>query len=359
MAGLPASLLRALFLSAAIIAYRFIGMNADLIGSLVAGSCILVAIDSSIAFDVGFQLSFAAVCGIALIAAPLSKKAEARLPGGVRGTIVKAVLLPALITCSVQFLTMPLVICLFKRASFYSPVVNVMVSLPFTVLLYAGLLYVFIPLGPMRALLALGINPLCRFLEAAPGVFARGPHAAIYSGDFNIDAYLCGAALGAWALQKSCPRKRMIAVAGAVCIALAFVLPGAGSRRTHPGASAGHSPRADSIPRVSCRGAAYLGAGTGIIFLEDGFTSGDAYRLTRSLWAQGVRGAGRCVVAPSHLRRNHGIFYLVTRIRVEEVLCSPYLLAARRGSARAARRAGRESQVSARGRRRSGRPVEA
>jgi ComEC/Rec2-related protein len=326
VAGFPASLLRALFLSASIIAYRFIGMHADLIGSLVAGSFVLVAIDSSIAFDVGFQLSFAAVCGIALIAIPLSKKTEAHLPGGFGGTIVKAVLFPALITCSVQFLTMPLVICIFKRVSLFSPVVNVIVSLPYTVLLYAGLLYVFIPLGPMRALCALGINPLCRFLEAAPGIFARGPHAALYRGDFHIDAYLCGAALAAWALQKTCPRKRMILIAGTACIALAFLAPAAWRSVAHASRTADHSPEADSIRRISCRGAAYLGAGEGIIFLEDGFTSGDAYRFTRSLWAEGVRRAGRCVVAPSHLRRNHGIFYLLKRIRVDEVLCSRYLL---------------------------------
>ncbi len=326
IAGFPASLLRALFLSAAIIAYRFIGMHADLIGSLVAGSCVLVAIDPSIAFDVGFQLSFAAVCGIALIALPLSRKIEARLPGGIRGTIAKAILLPALITCSVQFLTMPLVICLFKRVSLYSPVVNVIVSLPYTVLLYAGLLYVFIPLGPLRALLALGINPLCRFLEAAPGVFTRGPHPAIYRGDFHMDFYLCGAGLAAWSLQKGCPRRRMILAAGAACIAVAFLAPAAGKNGMRAPRAAEHSPEADSVRRVSCRGARYLGAGKGIIFLEDGFTSGDAYRFTRALWGEGVSRAGRCVVAPSRLRRNHGLFYLLKRIRVDEVLCSRYLL---------------------------------
>jgi len=326
VAGFPASLLRALFLSASIIAYRFIGMHADLIGSLVAGSCVLIAIDSSIAFDVGFQLSFAAVCGIALIALPLSKKVEARMPGGFGGTIVKAVVFPAIITCSVQFLTMPLVIYLFKRVSLFSPVVNVIVSLPYTVLLYAGLLYVFIPLGPMRVLLALGINPLCRFLEVAPGLFSRGPHAALYRGDFNIDMYLCGAALAAWTLQKNCPRKRMIFIAGAACITLAFLAPTARRSVAQAPRAAEHSPEADSVRRVSCGGAEYLGAGEGIIFLGDGFTSGDAYRFTRLLWAEGVRRAGRCVVASSHLRRNHGLFYLLKRIRVDEVLCSRYLL---------------------------------
>ena len=326
VAGFPASLLRALFLSAAIIAYRFIGMHADLIGSLVAGSGVLVAIDSSIAFDVGFQLSFAAVCAIALIAIPLSKKAEAHVPGGILGTIVKAVAFPALITCSVQFLTMPLVIWIFKRVSLFSPVVNVMVSFPYTVLLYAGLLYVFIPLGPMRAFRAFGINPLCRFLEAAPGLFSRGPHAALYRGDFSIDAYLCGAALAAWAAQKSCPRRRVILIAGAACIALAFIAPAARRNGTHAFRVAGHSAEGDSVQRFSCGGASYLGAGKGIIFVGEDFRSGDAYRFTRSLWGQGVRRAGRCVVAPSYLRRNHGLFYLLKRISVDEVVCSRYLL---------------------------------
>jgi ComEC/Rec2-related protein len=326
VAGFPASLLRALFMTGSVVAYRFAGMSTDLLGSLVGGSLVLVAVDPSIAFDAGFQLSFAAVCGIALIAVPLSRKAESRLPGGVAGAIAKAVLFPALITCSVQFLTMPLVIALFKRSSLLSPAVNVIVSLPFTVLLYAGLLYVFVPFGLSRALLAIGVNPLCRFLERAPGVFARGPHAALYRGDFDSNAYLCGAALATWALQRSCPRKRTMLIAGAACVAMAFVNPASrwGAEKGSGGGDG--SPRGGTIARVSCKGATYLGAGKGFIFLEDDFTSADAYRFTRSLWAKGVRHAGRCVVAPAHLRRNHGLFYLLARIRVDEVLCSRYLL---------------------------------
>jgi ComEC/Rec2-related protein len=326
VAGFPASLLRALFLSGAIVACRFVGVHTDLIGSLVAGSCVLVAIDSSIAFDVGFQLSFAAVCGIALIAIPLSKKVESYLPGGFRGAVVKAIAFPALITCSVQFLTMPLVIWIFKRVSLFSPAVNIIVSFPYTVLLYAGLLYVFIPFGPMRALLAFGINPLCRFLEAAPGIFSRGPHAALYRGDFSIDAYLCGAGLAAWAAQHSCPRRRTILIVGAACMALAFLAPAAKRSGAHGFHQAGESPGSESIRRVSCRGATYLGAGRGIIFVGDDFGSGDAYRFTRSLWGEGVRRVGRCVVTPSRLRRNNGLHYLLKRIGVDEVVCSRYLL---------------------------------
>ncbi|MCX5752230.1 MAG: hypothetical protein NTW97_01150, partial [Candidatus Krumholzibacteria bacterium] len=117
-----------------------------------------------------------------------------------------------------------------------------------------------------------------------------------------------------------------ILIAGAACITLAFLAPAA--KRSGAGAPGAveHSPKANPVLRVSSRGAAYFGAGNGIIFLGDGFTSGDAYRFTRSLWAEGVRSAGRCVVSPSYLRRNHGLFYLIRRIRVDEVLCSRYLL---------------------------------
>jgi ComEC/Rec2-related protein len=323
VACLPASLLRALFLTAAIVGFRTAGMNTDLLGALVAGSGLLVAIDPSIAFDAGFRLSFAAVCAIALVAAPLAKSAGAILPGGLRGAMVKAVLFPALITCSVQFFTLPLVVGLFHRTSLLAPVVNVIVSIPFAAFLYAGTLYVFVPLAPFKALLAFGMNPLCAFLEAAPAVFAARPHAGIYRSDVVVDAYLCGTALVAWALQRSCPRRRACLAAGAALVAIAFIHPSLPMSR----ARVGGSPVAEGrVMRISRGGAEYVGAGKGFVFLGDAFTSGEAYRFTRDLWARGVKGVGRCVVTPERLRRTHGLFYLLSRVRVDEVLCSRYLL---------------------------------
>jgi ComEC/Rec2-related protein len=323
VACFPASLLRALFLTAAIVGFRSAGMNTDLLGALVAGSGLLVAIDPSIACDAGFQLSFAAVCAIALIAAPLAKSAEAILPDGFRGTILKAVLFPALVTCSVQLFTLPLVVHLFYRTSILAPVVNVIVSIPFAAFLYAGALYVFVPLAALRTLLALGMNPLCAFLEAAPAAFAARPHAGIYRSDVRFDAYLCGTALIAWALRRRCPRRRAIMAAGAAFVVLAFMFP---SARMGDSGAAENSGVDYRVTRVSWRGAEYVGAGTGIVFLGDDFGSGEAYRFTRALWAKGVSRVGRCVVAPERLRRNHGLFYLLSRVRVDEVLCSRYLL---------------------------------
>jgi len=326
VAGLPASLLRALFLSAAIFAYRFLGLHTDIMDALIAGSLALVAIDQSVAFDAGFQLSFAAVCGIALIGIPIVRMLEPLLPGGIRGRALKTILYPALITCSVQFLTMPLVISLFKRSSLLSPLVNVIVSLPFTVLLYAGVLYVFIPFAPFRSILAHPINLLCRFLSAVPAVFSRAPHAALYPGDFAIEVYLCGVAFIAWSLRKSCTAKGRALSVGLACVIFAFLMPVVrGNRhtlvRTHCSV--------DAIAEMglwSRKGSVYVPAGKGVVFLGDEFTSRESYRFTRELWSRGVRRIGYCVVTPSKLRVNHGLFYLVKRVSVDEVICSPYLL---------------------------------
>ncbi len=80
-------------------------------------------------------------------------------------------------------------------------------------------------------------------------------------------------------------------------------------------------------------GGIYVPEGGGIILIGEAFDSREAYRLTRALWERGVNRIRYCVVKPSRLRRHHGVYYLLARISVEEVICSPYLLAAYPGSA--------------------------
>ena len=334
VAGFPASLLRSLFLCAAVVGYRFLGAHVDLAGGLIAGCFVLVGIDSSVIFDAGFQLSFAAVCGIAFIAMPVTRIVEPFIPAGLRGTIAKAVLFPALLTCSVQFLTLPLTISLFKRSSLLSPLVNVLVSFPFTVLLYAGVLYVFVPLGPLRAILVHPVNLLCRFLAAVPSAFSRGPHAALIRGDFSADIYILGAALVALSLTKGCARRRLALGAGAACVALAFLWPAAQCRMGGPGRGERAGNAATTGAPVGCEGCLYVPAGDGVVFVGERFSSGDSYRIVRLLWGDGVRRIGCCVVTPSRPRATNGLAYLLTRISVGEIVCSPYLAANGSGLAR-------------------------
>ena len=331
VAGFPPSLLRALALCAVVIGHGHLSLHGDLLSALIAGSFALAAIDSSVVFDAGFQLSCAAVCGIALIDIPLSRKVESCLPGGVRGVLLKTILFPALMTCSVQFFTLPLVITLFNRSSLLSPIVNVLVSLPFTALLYAGVLYVFVPFGPLRALLSLPMNALCRLLDDVPSSFSHSPHAAIYRGDFNAWLYCAGAAAVAWGLRKSCGQKRRAFVAGAACIVLSFVAS------SHAWRDVGISPTCGAREKtVDGRlhrrtGSVYVASGSGIIYIGEKFGMRESYRLTRELWRGGVRKIGYCVVKPSRVWKNQGFFYFLGRISVKEVIVSPYLLRTEKG----------------------------
>ena len=326
VAGFPPSLLRSLALCAAVIGYGHCGVHGDLSSALITGSFALAVIDFSVVFDAGFQLSCAAVYAIALIGIPLSRAVEANLPGGVRGALLKAIMFPALITCSVQFFTLPLVIALFKRSSLLSPLVNVLVSLPFTVLLYAGVLYVFVPLWPLRLLLSYPINAICRFLDGVPSSFSHGPHAALYRGDCNPWLYVGGAALVAWGLQRSCGRKRCALAAGAACVVFSFVASSNVGR--DGGASSVSGSQGKTIADLAlCRmGSIYLSQGQGVICIGERFDSRQSYRLTRELWGRGVQKIGWCIVAPSRLGKNHGLRYLVERISIKEVVVSPYLM---------------------------------
>jgi ComEC/Rec2-related protein len=327
VAGFPASLLRALFLTATVLGYRFLGLHVDLFGALAAGSLMLVAVDPAVALDAGFQLSFAAVWGIAFIGVPVSEAVEPFLPGGFARRILKALLYPALITCSVQFFTMPLTVALFGRSSLLSPLVNIVVSVPFTILLYAGALYVFIPLAMPRALLSFPINALCRFLGEAPAAFTAGPHRGICRGSFWTGAYFAGVALVVLSLRPRSPRRRLLLGAGIASLVTAFLLPPDGEKTGDffPGRP---GTRPDAEARVSAfRGGFYLSDGGGIVFIEESFGARESYRLTRALWGMGIDRIRCCVVEPSRLRRNSGVSYLLARVSVEEVFCSPYLAA--------------------------------
>jgi ComEC/Rec2-related protein len=342
VANFPPSLSRALALLATVIGYRSIGLNSGLLSSLVAGCFALAAFGPAVVFDAGFQLSFAAVCGIALIGVPLSRMAESVMPGGVRGTFIRALLFPALITCSVQFLTMPITIVIFKRASLISPFVNVIVSLPFMVLLYVGVVYVFVPFGPLRAVLALPANLISRFLDVGPTALSRGPHPGIYFGDFNLVIYLAGSGLVALFFARR-PRERFpYLLAGAFLVTFSFAAQGISSAngrgRAVTRSGIEDSSRVEAVSAASGAeivkpGALYLSRGGGLLVIDERFTTHDSYRLTRELWARGARRVELCIIAAPHIRPRNGVFYFARRVSVEEVLCSPYMALSRRGFA--------------------------
>jgi competence protein ComEC len=322
IACFPPSLVRALALAGAFTIYRFAGVSGSLSGSLVAGSFTVAAIDGRAVFEPGFQLSFAAVLGIAAIGVPVTRALGRVVPRGIAGAGARIVAYPAVITCAVQFATLPLVLALFGRAPIVSPLVNVIVALPFTALIYAGAIYVFAPLAPVRLVLAPPIELACRFLDEIPAAFARGPQPAIVAGDVDPVVYVCGVAATAIALGRTRRRGALLAISAAL-VACSFCEPFAVARPDRPRRGAGGSA-ASAVLLSRDDGYAYLAAGGGLLFLGDRFGAAEARRLSRELWARGVRSVDRCVLVPAALRRDHGVFLIAARVRMREIVCSPY-----------------------------------
>lgn len=330
IACFPSSLVRALALSAAVMAYRFAGLHVDLAGSLIAGGFLIAALDENVILDAGFQLSFAAVMAIALIALPVIGMIDARFPRGAAGAGARLAAYPAVITCAVQFATLPLVVSLFGRAPVVSPVANVMVSLPFTALIYVGAAYVFAPVAPLRSVLAPMIEILCRFLDEAPSALAQGRHPAVIAGDGIPFVYGCGVVAAAVALAKSRTRRGPMLMAAGACVALSFGIPALIG--VAPGSSRCAGSRGGDGPSlIAGRGYVYCGSGGGVVFLGKTFGASEAGRLAREIWKSGARKVAWCVLVPQSLPKRHGVLELARRIELEKIVCGACLAVRDRG----------------------------
>lgn len=324
VAGFPPSLLRALALAASLIFQRMIGVKTDLLRSLVLGSFILAVLSFETVVSAGYRLSFAAVCGIALIGIHLLRKTDSMLPGGLRGKISRIILFPVLITLSIQLFSFPLVVTLFKRLSLIAPLANLAVMVPVTLLLYAGLIYLLLPFGPFRAVISIPVNLLSDFLWEIPSSISHRPHPAIYRGDVNLVIYSAGVILLSVSLFKRCVKRNLVFPASVLLILLSVIWNAVGREAAinsksmncvregvHP--YAGSGKRADFLP-----------VGEGILFIEDGISAGEARLIVKHLWGGGRRGVDFLIIGSS--RGCRGFTHILERIKVKELICSRYLL---------------------------------
>src|SRR5690606_19765171 len=99
--------------------------------SLAFAFLFLTALDPDILFDLGFQLSFAAVLGISLIGTPLAKRfawlTQPDLPNGLQRGVLALLVDALIVTVAASLLTMPLIGLAFGRLPLISFVSNVLV----------------------------------------------------------------------------------------------------------------------------------------------------------------------------------------------------------------------------------------
>lgn len=119
MVGAPPSAARAATMASFALAAFGLGRQPDAIVGLVVAVAVLLAWDSGLAADLGFQLSVAATAGLVLLM-PALERWLGWLPAAVRGHVAMAI--------AAQVATLPIVIGTFQRISLVSLPANVLAA---------------------------------------------------------------------------------------------------------------------------------------------------------------------------------------------------------------------------------------
>lgn len=129
--GASPAVIRAAFMSSLLVIAEYLNRKTYVPASLALVALVLSLFDPNMLQDVGFQLSFLAVLGLALFADPLSEKfwefLEKRLPYRSAKTIHTALTEPLIVSIAAQITTTPLIIMYFGRLSLMSIPVNVLI----------------------------------------------------------------------------------------------------------------------------------------------------------------------------------------------------------------------------------------
>jgi len=129
--GASAAVVRAAIMSALLVIAEYLDRKTYVPASLALVALILSVFDPAILQDVGFQLSFLAVLGLALFADPLSKQfqkfLEKRLPHKWAMTLHAFLNEPLIVSLAAQITTLPLIVMYFGRLSLTAIIVNVLI----------------------------------------------------------------------------------------------------------------------------------------------------------------------------------------------------------------------------------------
>ena len=170
LAGSGPSIQRAGVMGAAGLLATLAGRRASRLYALGLAAVVTVAIDPSVAGDVGWQLSFAAVLGILLLAAPIREWLLARIEGRRRGTPAqgsarglwrRALAEGVAVTVAATLATAPLIAHVFEEVSVTSLAANVLALPAVAPAMWLGMVSAAlaqvpgVPLAPLNGLDAL------------------------------------------------------------------------------------------------------------------------------------------------------------------------------------------------------------
>ena len=242
VAGAGPSIQRAGVMGAVGVLATLGGRRASRLYALALAALATLAIDPGVAADVGWQLSFAAVLGILLLATSLRRAIGARVG---KGPWYRALAEGMAVTIAATFATAPLIAYHFETLSTTTLVANVLAMPAVAPAMWLGMCSATlaqvpgVPLEPLNGLAALFLAYIAQVAEwcAAPGWAELHVHlggaglAASYLG-------LGGAVLVCLTMRRFRRRlpdpRPLSAAVGVVGAILAFGLPGAGGAAPEP-----------------------------------------------------------------------------------------------------------------------------
>jgi competence protein ComEC len=208
--GATPAAIRAAIMGGLAIAATRLGRPSHVWTSLAVTAALMLGWHPELAWDVGFQLSFAGTAAIILLT-PAIERRVALLP-----TVVRE---PFAVTCAAQVGTLPMMATDFHVLSPIAPLANAMTLPILPALVGCGLLLCPFALAPdLARVVALPLTGLLAYIEQVSYVLARVPAAAITVPRFPTWAGLAYySALGAGiAGARSVGRRRAAALATAV-----------------------------------------------------------------------------------------------------------------------------------------------
>lgn len=235
MTGAPASAVRAGLMQALLLLAPLLGRENDFPTSISAVLMLLLAANPWAAFDVGLQLSFASVCGIALFSGRIYQYAAKgrylakRLKtGGLGAKLLRVALTAAASSLGAMGLSAPLSAYHFGVLSILAPITNALCLWAVTVIFAVGIVTVLAGflLPPVSFGLAWLLSWLVRYVFGVSALVSRIPFAALYlqNGYMWVLAALCYVALIILLLRPRLVCSRVSALSLLVSFCAVFAL---------------------------------------------------------------------------------------------------------------------------------------
>ncbi|MFN8522544.1 MAG: ComEC/Rec2 family competence protein [Chloroflexota bacterium] len=176
LAGWSGSAVRAGLMCSLTFAAAASGRRSDAVSSLLAAAAAMSVWDSSVIWDLGFQLSALATAGLVVLAPEVAM---------LLWWLPRALREPLAVALAAHIATLPLIVAVFNTMSIVSPLANLLVgpAIP-PLMLVAGLLAVLGGVPILGAIVAPCVAALCWYVLGVIQGLAELPGASVHTGRF-------------------------------------------------------------------------------------------------------------------------------------------------------------------------------